>query len=667
MRKAGQYHLSVGIIIALLGLIAYQTQGLLRAMMVRDRLLVATTEEVPNILKEVNQHRSWITKLLQNSQRQAEEQSDLRKQLRTSLALLPADKRQGEKLYNFLLVAEPPEFMVIRKELQPYKTDFVERLWEIIENPRADQDQRLRAASALAEFSPQDPRWESNARLVASILIVQKPFVIGPWTTALKRVGKWLTPSLLEFLIDEKKTTSEAEIIAAIYGAYAEQNQEAYAQLEMKLSDPELTGSREEDKVIRAKRDAIIGSALLAMGKPEKVWPLLRHQPDPSRKSFLIERISSMGVNPSLLIEQLELESDVSVRRAILLSLGSYRNASLSQIQRERLSNRLQELYRDDPDSGIHGAAEWVLRTSGMEQTLQQIEQPLMTGKPEGSRQWYINRQNQTMAVIVKPDPCMIYAEGGRFIDVKLNRSFAISTKEVTVEQFRRFKDYSIDQQSSPIPKCPVNSVRWFQAAEYCNWLNEQEGIPKDEWCYLPNKNNGQYDAGTQVLSNILKRTGYRLPTDVEWEYSCRAGALTNFSFSAVRELLPKYAWCAQNSFRQTQPVGLLKPNDLGISDMHGNVWELTQPAWESLRPNEVGPGERKMRGGSYLTEEIAKYEISYFATEPLQVRTYLFPVYPPKSVGFRLARTLQNSPDVTGSKETDGNEKESTSNTANP
>ena len=73
---------------------------------------------------------------------------------------------------------------------------------------------------------------------------------------------------------------------------------------------------------------------------------------------------------------------------------------------------------------------------------------------------------------------------------------------------------------------------------------------------------------------DFLNRTGYRLPTEAEWEYACRAGAVTSRCYGETEELLPNYAWYSENSKGRSRPVGSLKPNDFGLFDMHGNGWQ---------------------------------------------------------------------------------------------
>ena len=125
----------------------------------------------------------------------------------------------------------------------------------------------------------------------------------------------------------------------------------------------------------------------------------------------------------------------------------------------------------------------------------------------------------------------------------------------------------------------PVVNVSWNDASEFCNWLSRQEGQQ------------------------------YRLPTEAESEYACRARSTTRFSFGDGEDLLGQYGWYAANSNNQTHPVGEKKANAFGLHDMHGNVWEWcldgydaeyygTSPGRDPLGPEQAA--NRVIRGGSW-------------------------------------------------------------------
>src|SRR5260370_26419161 len=131
------------------------------------------------------------------------------------------------------------------------------------------------------------------------------------------------------------------------------------------------------------------------------------------------------------------------------------------------------------------------------------------------------------------------------------------------------------------------------------NWLNEKEGIPKDQCCYLPNK-DAKIANGMEIAPDFSKRTGYRLPTEAEWEFSCRAGAITPWNCGHAEKLVRHYAWLADNC-KASQPVGTRKPNDLGLFDMHGNAWEWCQDPFEmKISKLVLDQDARVLRGGSF-------------------------------------------------------------------
>ncbi len=144
----------------------------------------------------------------------------------------------------------------------------------------------------------------------------------------------------------------------------------------------------------------------------------------------------------------------------------------------------------------------------------------------------------------------------------------------------------------------PVNNVSWYDAVEFCNRLSEREGLPL---CY-------QQDAdGTWHYD--FAADGYRLPTEAEWEYACRAGTQTRYSFGDDEQQLGDYAWFNDNSGGQPHPVGKKQPNPWGLYDMHGNVWEWVQDCWHDSYQGAPTDGSawetdqcqyRVLRGGSF-------------------------------------------------------------------
>jgi formylglycine-generating enzyme required for sulfatase activity len=173
--------------------------------------------------------------------------------------------------------------------------------------------------------------------------------------------------------------------------------------------------------------------------------------------------------------------------------------------------------------------------------------------------------------------------------------AFLIDRTEVTQEQYDKLVLGNPSHFKGP--DRPVEQITWADAALYCNARSRAEGLQP---CY---------DEATAKCN--FEADGYRLPTEAEWEYACRAGSDGGYPCgSSVRDL-GEYAWYSANAGKKTQPVAQKKPNAWGLYDMQGNVAEWCNDCYEAdyYRKGPVGnprgpdDGEKYvLRGGSWTT-----------------------------------------------------------------
>ena len=163
-----------------------------------------------------------------------------------------------------------------------------------------------------------------------------------------------------------------------------------------------------------ARRQAQAAATLLLLGDADPVWPLFRRTEQPEQRSQLVWRAGLLGVDPVVLVRRLDLERDVSARRALIVALGDYSAEQLLAAESGPLTRRLLDWYENDPDPGIHGAVDWLLRPGkegpdnrpldwGQATELARIDERLKRRDPDGKRNWYVNRQGQTMVLIPGP------------------------------------------------------------------------------------------------------------------------------------------------------------------------------------------------------------------------------------------------------------------------
>jgi formylglycine-generating enzyme required for sulfatase activity len=149
----------------------------------------------------------------------------------------------------------------------------------------------------------------------------------------------------------------------------------------------------------------------------------------------------------------------------------------------------------------------------------------------------------------------------------RIERSLLVATTETTVRQYLAFKpDHKPDHRYSRSLDCPVGGVSWTEAIRYCNWLSQKAGLEP----FFPD----EVKPGTKLPNGGRDRGGFRLPTEAEWEYLCRAEIETCRPFGESEEFLDRFAWTWLNSRELNALAGGLLPNEFGLFDMLGSQWE---------------------------------------------------------------------------------------------
>jgi serine/threonine protein kinase/formylglycine-generating enzyme required for sulfatase activity len=619
------------------------------------RLLTAAPGEVNVLRQSLSPYRFALTPRLWNQLEQGDSPSLL--QAAAALALYDPDHQRWAKVAGnvarAMVSVNPLHVGDWIEILRPVKDELKNPLKEIFRDEARLETDRVHAA-----------RLETD-RVHAAICLVA------------------YVPDRPEELVDLLKDADPKQF-GILLPAVNECRNRSIPLLEASIREGEAPRIRDEDeKDRRAERRAKAAVALVCLGVDEGVWPLLVHSPDPRLRSFIIHWLAGLGADPATREDCLRsldraavappavggqvvgpgwddpnrsilFDKYTSIRRALILALGHFDPDRMSAEDRERRIRELLVLYRDDIDAGVHGASAWTLRRWHQEEQVNRIDTELARVRQWGNRRWEVNTLGQTMVIVDGP---LRFAMGSPETEPdhdkieeslhgrRIPRRFAIGAKEVSVGEFAEF----LKENRATLPDAdilagtqtdlPQHGVSWYTGAAYCNWLSRREGRPE---VYETNEEK-QFAAGMRVKAGSFDQGGYRLPTEAEWEYACRAGAETSRCYGNSWRLLRKYARLVDWDEGTPLPCGSLLPNDLGLFDMLGNRGEwchdrgysyemLTkQPASDFLAEDSIKSEARVMRGGCYNHRPPAARSAGRYTCPP--DAPFLFN-------GFRLART---------------------------
>jgi formylglycine-generating enzyme required for sulfatase activity len=558
-------------------------------------------------------------------------------------------------------------------------------------------DRELRAAGLLAWLSPRSEDWSSLGARTARKLSTENVLQIGAWHDVFLPVARTLVEPLRVVEGDRSKpeardraymllldfaeqpgNTDRADDLAALCVeadparldlivdrlGKPEERERAARWLSARVADLPTYDD------VSAGRQARIAMALARLGSFDAIRSKLIFRADPAVRTELIHEMPRYGIEPLAIASHLRDEPDASVRRALVLSLGEFPPEGLKTADREALITLLERWYQSDPDPGLHGAVDWLLRNRwGKGDAIDQIDRSLASREIPANRGWFLDGQSRSFAIVRGPvtftmgsssngEPGGLRAEEASHLR-RIPRSFAIASREVTVAEYSLFlaakPEGLVDRRGDPqyarvfpSTNCATGMLTWFDALRYCNWLSEREGIPRQQRCY-PEKIGPEM---TLDPAHLL-RSGYRLPTEAEWEFACRAGTSTARFHGNSPARLTSYAWYAGDNRPgliglggTMSPVGQRKPNDLGLFDMLGNAMEwcdsafLPYPKAQTGQPvNDFSPqpdvlkdSHRVLRGGTFFFSADLVRAASRIAEGP-QANAFV--------IGFRVARTI--------------------------
>ena len=276
----------------------------------------------------------------------------------------------------------------------------------------------------------------------------------------------------------------------------------------------------------------------------------------------------------------------IDIRAAVGLALSVVDSANLAVDEWEELADVMRRVAIDTTGAELRAAALACFTQWGLESP------PVEVGERDANASWFENCIGLSMMRV--PGGKFEYEIGnprGRSrrswkLDLK---PFYVAATETTVAQYGEYareienpKYAPVQPESNWQPVEPMRGVNWYHAIEFCNWLSKKEGLAV---CYI--RSTGDQNGNKFPYNCDPSRGGYRLPSEAEWEYFCRAGRASTYSFGEERKFFSDFAVFATST---AAPITSRLPNRWGLFDCHGNVWEWCTDVYDRRSAKERLP-----------------------------------------------------------------------------
>ena len=525
------------------------------------------------------------------------------------LGLRGQDPQLNIELCDHMLNAKVSNLLVIIKRLEPFKKPLVDIVLDKIKV--VDSDGLLRIAGALAIWDPDNSGLVDYLPKICEKLIAENKLLLSDWIEVYRPLGDKLYPLLLPKIARKENVASERYFATALCSEFVRNDcsklfdlmlacepQNAILIMEKMLplknemlqivrktrSESYLAAGFEQDLRFQ-DRQGVAAAIQISLGDDSGFSVF---SSDLTAKSKCMLMLGCLNVAPSRIMDQIKKTSDIASKRSLVIALGDLSLESVDAKIRNDWSGMFLDMYLNNPDSGLHGALDWLLRKRwGLEKECDRIIEVLKS-KPNIEKKWFVNSMGQTFVVVGGPVRYTMgspYDEPLRYDSEEyhpryISKSIAVGQKEVTINEFLALiPEQRYIEKYAKTPDTAMCCISWYDCARYCNLLTEKE-FSKEDCVYLPNE-EGLYDQGMKIVDEPLKKKGYRMPTEAEFEFFHRGGSTKAFYHGSDYRLLDRYGFFAGNSQNQLWPVGTLRPNDFGLFDTGGNAFEWCLDIYE--------------------------------------------------------------------------------------